>query len=326
MTRDTPVAPTAAVLGSGLAFAVVSAFTFGMSGTIAKGLIEEGWSPAAAVTARVLVAAVVLLPPGLAALRGRWWLLRRNARILVGYGTVAVAGCQFAYFSAVEYLQVGVALLIEYTAPVAVVGWLWFRHGQRPGRVTTAGGLVALLGLVLVLDVLSGAALHPLGVAWGLLAMAGAATYFVLSAQAGNGLPPMVLAAAGMVVGAASLLLAGALGLLDMSWSAGAATYGTTSLPWWVAVLGLGVVSAAVSYTTGIAASRRLGSRLASFVALLEVLFALIAAWFVLGEAPRTVQVVGGVLIVAGVVLVKLGERRQPGPARRREVSASPGA
>lgn len=313
MTHDTPEVTTSRFV-PGFAFAVVSALSFGMSGTIAKGLLEEGWSPAAAVTARILVAAVVLLPPGLVALQGRWWLLRRNARVLVGYGVVAVAGCQFAYFSAVEYLQVGVALLIEYTAPVAVVAFLWLRYGQRPGPVTRVGGLVALLGLVLVLDVLSGVSLHPLGVMWGLLAMLGAATYFVLSAQEGNGLPPMVLAAGGMVVGATSLLLLGVVGLLDMTWSTGVATYGGTSVPWWWAVLGLGVVSAAISYTTGIAASRRLGSRLASFVALLEVLFALLAAWLVLGEAPRVVQVFGGALIVAGVILVKLGERpaRQP--------------
>lgn len=310
LTHDTPVA-TAPVsrLGAGLGFAVVSAFSFGMSGTIAKGLLVQGWSPGAAVTARILVAALVLAVPGLVALRGRWDLLRRNARVVVAYGTVAVAGCQFAYFSAVEYLQVGVALLIEYTAPVAVVCWLWLRHGHRPGALTGTGGLVALLGLALVLDLLSGASLHPLGVVWGLLAMLGAATYFVLSAAEGNGLPPMVLAAGGMVVGAVSLLLLGAVGLLDMSWSAGVASYGATDLPWWAAVLGLGVLSAAVSYTTGIAASRRLGSRLASFVALIEVLFALAAAWVVLDEVPRPVQFVGGLLVLAGVVLVKLGER-----------------
>lgn len=311
MAHDVPVAASpASRVGAGLVFAVVSAFSFGMSGTIAKGLLVEGWSPAAAVTARILVAAVVLAGPGLVALRGRWWLLRDNVRVLVAYGVVAVAGCQFAYFSAVEYLQVGVALLIEYTAPVAVVLWLWLRHGHRPRMLTGTGGLVALLGLVLVLDLLSGAALHPLGVAWGLLAMAGAATYFVLSAQEGNGLPPMVLAAGGMVVGAASLLLLGAVGMLEMTWSAGVASYGGASVPWWSAILGLGVLSAAVSYTTGIAASRRLGSRLASFVALLEVLFALVAAWMVLGEVPRTVQFAGGLLVVVGVVLVKLGEPR----------------
>lgn len=319
MTNDTTVAgaPVSRV-GAGLVLAVVSAFSFGMSGTIAKGLLAEGWSPAAAVTARILVAAVVLAGPGLVALRGRWWLLRRNVRLVVAYGTVAVAGCQYAYFSSVEYLQVGVALLIEYTAPVAVVLWLWLRHGHRPRALTGTGGLVALTGLVLVLDLVSGAALHPLGVAWALLAMAGAATYFVLSAEEGNGLPPMVLAAAGMVVGAVTLVMLGAVGLLEMTWTTGVATYGGTSVPWWWAVLGLGVLTAAISYTTGIAASRRLGSRLASFVALLEVLFALAAAWVVLDEVPRQVQFLGGLLVLVGVVLVKLAERPTVTPVSER--------
>jgi drug/metabolite transporter (DMT)-like permease len=60
---------------------------------------------------------------------------------------------------------------------------------------------------------------------------------------------------------------------------------------------------------TGIAASRRLGSRLASFVALLEVLFALVFAWLLLDELPGPVQFAGATVVLAGVVLVKLGER-----------------
>ena len=310
MTDDATVTHLPAQrLGAGVAFAVASAFSFGMSGPLAKGLLVEGWSPAAAVTARVLVGALVLAVPAVLALRGRWGLLRRNARMVVAYGLVAVAGCQFAYFSAVEHLQVGVALLIEYTAPVVVVGWLWLRHGHRPGALTGVGGLVALLGLTLVLDLYSGASMHPAGVAWALVAMTCMATFFVLSADEDNGLPPIVLAAGGMVVGAVALLLLGAVGLLDMSWGAGVASYGGTDVPWWLAVLGLGLVSAAFSYTTGIEASRRLGSRLASFVALLEVLFALVAAWVVLDEVPVPVQFLGGLLVVAGVVVVKLGER-----------------
>ncbi len=310
LTHDEGVAQATPRFAAGLAFAVVSAFAFGMSGTLAKGLLDSGWSPAAAVTARIVVAALVLLPPGLVALRGRWHLLARNARLLVVYGLVAVAGTQFAYFSAVQYLQVGVALLLEYTAPVVVIAWLWLRHGQRPSPLIAAGCVVAGGGLVLVLDVVTGAGLDPVGVLWAMLAMLGVATYFVLSAQEGNGLPPLVLASAGMVVGAVSLLALGAVGLLDMAWSTAPATYGGTEVPWWAAALALGVLTAAVSYTTGIAAGRRLGSRLSSFVALNEVLFALAAAWLVLGEVPRQVQFAGGALIVAGVVLVKLGEPR----------------
>jgi drug/metabolite transporter (DMT)-like permease len=76
-----------------------------------------------------------------------------------------------------------------------------------------------------------------------------------------------------------------------------------------VPVLLLGVVTAAVAYVAGIAASRRLGSRLASFVALIEVVFGVFWAWVLLDELPHVIQLVGGVLILAGVVAVKLGER-----------------
>jgi drug/metabolite transporter (DMT)-like permease len=68
------------------------------------------------------------------------------------------------------------------------------------------------------------------------------------------------------------------------------------------------VVTAAVAYATGIAASRRLGSRLASFVALLEVVAAVGFAWLLLEELPSALQLVGGALILAGVVTVKSGE------------------
>ena len=68
------------------------------------------------------------------------------------------------------------------------------------------------------------------------------------------------------------------------------------------------VVTAAFAYVTGIAAGRRLGSRLASFVALLEVVTAVVFAWVLLDELPRPVQLVGGLVVLAGVVVVKLGE------------------
>jgi drug/metabolite transporter (DMT)-like permease len=296
-------------LAAGLGFAVVSAMAFGLSGALAKGLLDAGWSAGSAVAARVTIAALVLLVPAAVSLRGRWTLLRRNLPLVVGYGLVAVAGCQLAYFNAVVHMQVGVAILIEYTAPVAVIGWLWLRHGQRPGLLTLAGAALAAVGLVLVLDLISGADLSAPGVVWALLAMVGAATYFVLSANEDNGLPPIVLAAGGLVLGAAALLLAGLVGVVDMSWSTRPVEYSDVTVAWWLPLLGLGAVTAAVAYVTGIAASRRLGSRLASFAALLEVLFALIFAWLLLGELPRAVQFLGGVLILAGVVVVKLGER-----------------
>src|SRR6478672_1354308 len=317
LTNDATGARTVAPgarLGSGLGFAVLSAMSFGLSGSLAKGLLDAGWSAGAAVAVRVLVAALVLVVPAVLALRGRWGLLRRNAGVVAAYGLVAVAGCQLAYFNAVDHMQVGVALLIEYTAPVAVIGWLWLRYGHRPGRLTVTGAALAAVGLVLVLDLVSGADLSVVGVVWALLAMVGAAVYFILSASEGNGLPPLVLAAGGLVLGAVALLLAGAVGVVPMHASTEAVSYDGAQVAWWVPVLGLGVITAALAYVTGIAASRRLGSRLASFVALLEVLFSLVFAWLLLAQLPRPVQFLGGALIVVGVVVVKLGERGTAAP------------
>src|SRR5512139_1540876 len=151
---------------AGLWFAMLSAASFGLSGSLASGLMDAGWSAGGAVVARVGVAALALLGPAWLALDGRWAELRAHAAVVVAYGAFAVAGAQFAYFNAVRHMDVGVALLIEYTAPVAVVGWMWLRHGHRPGRLTLVGAVVAALGLVLVLDLLSGADLSTAGVVW----------------------------------------------------------------------------------------------------------------------------------------------------------------
>ena len=297
---------------TGLGFALVSAVSFGLSGALARPLLESGWSAGAVVLVRIGVAAVVVVPFGLLALRGRWDLLPRNAGLIATYGVLAVAGAQFCYFSAVQYMQVGPALLIEYTAPAAVVVWLWLRHGQRPGALTLAGAGLAALGLVLVLDLLSGADLSVPGVLWALAAMVGAATYFVISADESNGLPPMVLAAGGLVVGAVVLGLLGVVGLLPMEVAEAPVTYAGATVSTWVPLALLGLVTAALSYTTGIAAGRRLGSRLASFVALSEVVAGVVWSWVLLDELPRPIQLLGGLLILAGVVGVKLGERTSP--------------
>jgi drug/metabolite transporter (DMT)-like permease len=308
LTHDT----TASRAGAGLLLAVASATTFGLSGALARGLLDTGWSAGAAVGLRVVIAAAVLLVPGILALRGRWHLLRDNAGIVAVYGISAVAGAQLCYFYAVTYMQVSVALLLEYTAPVAVVMWLWLRHGHRPSGLTLLGAAIAACGLVLVLDVISGAELSTVGVLWALGAMVGAASYFVISADESNGLPGISLAAGGLLVGGALLLGAAAVGVLPFDTSTADAVYAGFSLPWWQPVLALGLVTAAFAYVTGIAAGRRLGSRLASFVALGEVLAAVLWTWLLLGELPRAVQLAGGLLVLAGVVVVKLGEGRAP--------------
>ncbi|ALG85726.1 EamA family transporter [Gordonia phthalatica] len=301
-------------ISTGLIFAVVSAISFGMSGPFARGLQDVGWSSGAAVTARIALGAVALLGPAAYAMRGRWALLAngRTQWTLLAYGLVAVTVPQLCYFYAVSTLDVGVALLIEYTSPLAVVGWMWFRYGQVPTRLTFVGTLIAAAGLVLVLQLFGTVSLDAAGIAWALGAMAGNAGYFVMSGRSGTDLPAIAMAAIGLLYAAVLLGVAGLVGVLPMTASLDDVTLADHRLAWWIPVVALGLITAAFAYATGIAAVRRLEPRLASFVALTELLAAIVAAWLMLDQVPDRIQLVGGALVLAGVIVVKLGERPTP--------------
>ncbi|MEV4133745.1 DMT family transporter [Dactylosporangium sp. NPDC049742] len=299
---------------AGLGLALLSAVTFATSGTFARSLIDAGWSAEAAVAARVGAAALILAVPAVLALRGRWHVLRRNLGTLGLFGILAVGAAQACFFNAVQYLPIGVALLLEYLGIILVVGWMWAAHGQRPRRLTVAGAVTAVLGLVFVLDLTGNADLDPVGVLWGLGAAVGLAGYFVLSARTDNELPSVALASGGMAAGALALLALGAAGAMPLHATFGQVTFADHKVSWLVPLAGLSIVAAVVSYVAGIGAARILGARLSSFVGLTEVMFAVLIAWAVLGELPSMIQLVGGLLIIGGVVLVRIDEFRTTEP------------
>jgi drug/metabolite transporter (DMT)-like permease len=299
-------------LASGLGIALFSSAVFGLSGSFAKALLETGWSPGAAVTARLTGAALILAVPAVPALRGRWHQLRDNWLTILLFGLIGVAACQLFYFNAVARLSVGVALLLEYLAPVIIVLWLWAASRKRPRVLTFAGTLLSLAGLVLVLDLTGAVRIDLVGVFWGMAAAVCLAVYFFITAKENDSLPPIVLASGGLLVGAAIMWLAAATGLLPMAFSTADTRLGPWVTPWWVSLAGLVILATVLAYVSGIVAARALGSKVASFVSLTEVLFAVVWAWLLLGELPGAIQLLGGVLIVGGVILVRLDELRRP--------------
>lgn len=297
--------------GVGLGLALLSAATFGTSGTFARSLTDAGWSAEAAVAARVGIAAILLAAPAALVMRGRWDVARRSIGIVALYGLLAVATAQVCFFNAVQRVPVGVALLLEYSGIVLVVGWMWAVHGERPRRLTVAGAATAIVGLVLVLDLAGKVTLDPIGVAWGLGAATGLAAFFVLSAQIDDELPAVALACGGMAVGALVLVALGVVGLLSLDATFGEVVFAGQRTSWLVPIAGVSVVAAVVAYVTGIGAARILGAPLSSFVGLTEVLFAVLFAWLALGELPTVVQLAGGTLLVAGIALVRIDTLRR---------------
>ncbi|MFE1645231.1 DMT family transporter [Microbacterium sp. P01] len=305
LTAPHPSSTAARMSSTGLMMAVGSALAFSSSGPFMKPLLEAGWSVGAALLVRMAVAGLVLAPALVSALRAERSFLRRHWRIIVGFGLTGVAGCQIFYFSAMQRMPVAVALLIQYLAPVLLVLFAWARTRRAPSRLVVVGSIVAIGGLILVVDI-AGAAFDLLGTLFALGAAICVGAYFLISERAGDDLPPLALASGGLFTGAALVGVLGLIGVLPLTAPAVSVELAGVSVPWFVPLLWVAAVATSVGYAFGVMAVPRIGSRLASFVGLSEVLFALGFAWLFLGETPAPVQFVGGALILVGVVLVRM--------------------
>ncbi|MBO0925876.1 EamA family transporter [Cellulomonas sp. zg-ZUI199] len=314
----------------GIVTGLVAALAFATSGPVVKPLLAAGWSPGAAIVVRLTVGALLLAGPALWALRGRWVALRADWATVVGLGLLGVAGASTLYFLAVDRLPVAVALLVEYTGPLLLVLWSWVRTRRAPAPATLAGAALAMGGLVLVLDLTGTLRLDPLGLLFAAGAAVGNAAYFALTARPVT-LPPVSLAGAAMAVGAAVVGLLAAVGVLPVEAPDVRVEVLGTRMHWAVPLLVVAAVPTAFAYGVSAVSVRLLGERLASFLALSEVLLAVLLAWVLLGEQPLVVQGLGAVLVVAGVALVRAGADRDvrrgaaPPPAVDVQATSGPG-
>lgn len=301
--------PAATGMGrTGIIMALLSAGAFGSSGPMARALLDTGWSAGAVVLVRLGGAAVILCLAAAVVLRGRWRPSAAGIRTIVVYGVVAMAGVQLGFFNAVRTLDVGVALMIEYLAPVLLLAWTALRARRLPPRPTMLGGALTLAGLAAVLDVGGGTSLDPAGVAWALVAAVCLGAFFVLSDQQHADLPPLVMAAGGTAVGTAVIAVAGALNVVPITFATVDASLAGAVVGWVVPAAWLAGVSTVAAYLCGIGGIIRLGARSASFVALTEVLFAVLVAWLLLAQLPSAMQLLGGGGIIAGIVVIRRQE------------------
>jgi drug/metabolite transporter (DMT)-like permease len=293
---------------------VLASVCFGTSGPLVKPTMDAGLSPQQVASFRIATAAVLLLAfvavtrPALLKVR------RADLPLLVGYGLVGVAAVQLLYFAAVSRIPIGVAMLLEFTAPVLVALWVRFvRRVVLPARMW-AGTALALLGLAMVAEVWQGLRLDALGVLFGIGAALGAAAYFLVGERAVGTLAPLGLVTWGMVIGAV------AMAVLAPPWSLpgeilGAdARFGGWDVPVWTLLVTCAVVSTALAYLLSISALRLLPANVVSVLALCEPIVATALAWLLLGQALTLVQVIGAAVLLAGATVVQLASRRPVTP------------
>ncbi len=310
---------TSAHLGrrTGLALALVSAFSFGGSGVAAQPLIASGMSPMQVVWLRASGAALVMLP---LAVRHRA-VPRRRPGLLFGFGLLGVAGVQACFFAALSRIPVGVALLVEYLAPALVLGWVRYVQRRPVGRAAVVGVVLAVAGLAGVVEVWHGLGFDPLG----LLLAVGAACcqvgYFVLSGHGGDGEAtpdPLAVISYGLLVGAILLTVVARPWTARWSPLAGRVPFDGGTAPAWALAGWMVLVATVLAYLTGVVSVRRLSPPVAGVVACLEAVVATVLAWMLLGQRLGAPQIAGGALVLAGAFIAQTST---PKPAGARPVA-----
>ncbi|MCP2289291.1 EamA family transporter [Nocardia amikacinitolerans] len=309
---------------AGVWLTVASGLAFASSGPLAKSVLAADWSPGAVLAVRLTgAAAIMLVLAGLAepdGLRGSV----RHLRTIGAYGVIAVAGVQATFFLSLEYLQVGVSLMIQFLAPIVVIGWDWAVRGRRPSNATLLGAAVALVGAALVIDVFGAGGLSLPGLGWAALSMLCNAAFFLLSARTSDSLRPVVLLGAGLTVAALTSWTLGALTVLPIHFGGATASMAERHLPVWLALTLLILLSTVLAYLCGVAGAARIGATLMSLILLSEVLFAVALSWLLLGEAIGPIQALGALLVIGGIALARYGadqraaRREEPTPSRAR--------
>lgn len=289
---------------AGLGLVVLSSFAFGTTASFARLAYDGGSDPQTVALARFGVGAVATLA-AIATVGGGF----RPTVPLVAAGLAigAVYAVQSAsYLIAVDLIPVGVAVLIFFTFPGMVALLVRVADGVPVTRVKTLGLIGAFAGVALTI----GAApreLAPLGMGLALVA-AGAVAVFI-------------------VHGGRIARRIGALGFAALSYLGAFAAYGT-----WVAAVGtvtppatglgwFGLIGASLLFVVGIlsffAALALIDTVRATILSNLEPLFAIAAAWLLLGEAMTPLQLVGTAVVLGAVLLPSLaGERPDEQPAR----------
>lgn len=300
----------------GVLAAAGAAVLFGINATVSKLALGSGLSSLDLVQLRSLGAALVLMT--FVALR-RPATLRVGPRefgFLVTVGIIGIGLVQWFYFVAISRLPVGIALLLEYLAPVLVVVWVRFARRQPVRSRMWAALVLSVAGLAIVAQVWQGLTLDGLGLLAGLGAAASLATYYLSSERGMGTRDPLSLAA--WIFSAAAVFWSVVQPPWTFGWSKLAsdvdlsATVDGLRAPLWLLVVWIIVLGTVVPYSLVLVALKSLGSARTGLLGMAEPVMAGLVAWLVLGELLSGVQLVGAGLILSGIVLAETARQRSP--------------
>ncbi|MEU6861237.1 EamA family transporter [Glycomyces sp. NPDC046736] len=285
----------------GVALVLAASLFFGVCGPFGKVVIQAGLTPLQVTWLRICGVGVIAIAIALVPLVRT---LREGKRLpwgaLILFGLTAIAAVQAFYFIAVERLPVGIALLLEFMGPIVVVAWVRFVRRTILPRSAVIGVLLSITGLCIVVEVWSGLRLDAVGLIAGSAAAACQATYFLAGEKLTAKVDVRVLLAVGFAVGVVALTPLAAPWALDWAVLSAEVTLGGVETTALVSSIAL-VLCTALAYGLGLSGLRFVSAPVAGGIGYTEVVVASLAAWALLGEALTVPQIIGGLVVIAGV-------------------------
>jgi len=294
-----------------LGYAMVLAATcmWGVNGTVSKAILSTGLSSSRLTEIRSTGAALAL---GTALLVAQPWRLRiRRGEILflTVFGILGLALVQWLYFFAIHRLQIGIALLIQYLAPVLIALYARFVVKEQVRRRIWAALVLALGGLSLVVDLWNGFSLDALGTVASLGAAIAFALYILLAEHAVGRRDPVSLLCLGFAVAAVFWAV------VQPWWSFPAALVDdrvrldgallATTTPVWLLMLTMVIVGTILPFLLLVGALRHISATRVGVTAMFEPVAGALVAYAWLGESLSAPQLTGGAIVLTGILLAQ---------------------
>jgi drug/metabolite transporter (DMT)-like permease len=299
-------------VGAGLC--LLSAAAFGAMAIFGKLAYDEGAGVGDVLLVRFALAAAVLgaIAAATGALRG---LPRRGVAAALAMGAIGYATQAGLFFGALERMDASLLSLLLYTFPAMVAVAAVALGRERASRRRAGALAMASAGTALVLLGAGAGALDPLGAAMALGAAVTYSTYILVGDRVLGGVPPLALAAL-VTAGATATFAAGATVAGDPVPALGPAALG------WIAAIALvSTVGAILAFFAGLA---RVGPTTASIFSTLEPVVTVALAALVFGESLGAVQLAGGALVLAAVLVLQAAPQRVPRVQARTSRSGLP--
>ena len=285
-----------------------AALMFGLNASTVKIILGTEINPEQLVLFRTaitaLIAGIVLLFTNKQAFK----ITKKELPVLVFYGVFGVALMQWSYSNAVSLLPISVALLIEYTAIVIVplVSLLLFKEKVRPRL--WFGIAAVLIGLAIVSNIWN-SALNPLGVAWAIMAAVCLSIYFLIGEHTQRKRDAMstlfyTFAVAAIFWAIMNLINPGKVIDINLEFNLGG-NLSAISMPVWAGLLWIGIMGSFIPMLLDYIALGNLSATAVGVIATAETVFATVFAWAWLNESMTTLEVIGGLIVVAGIILAE---------------------